>query len=427
MLKVILFLLVGFVIVAMGWLLAGIPGHISGSVDGYTIATSAPFAILMLVILVVAIVIVLRVLRGLLSLPRSGADWRRRRRVARGEMAVTRGLVELAAGQPQKARKEARRARRLLADQPQTLLLVAEAGRLVGRDDEAENAFLALANQKDARFLGLRGLLRQAVDRRDWQQAVVLAKQAEASKPGALGLRQQRAELALQTDNWAEASELIGSDPLRLTYYVAAANAETDPSRALMFAKRAWTQDRAFVPAALAYASRLRALGYETRAQSCIVETWKLAPHPDLAAFFLAPYTEPLARAAAAERLVGRNPSHPESRILLVRVALDAGLTREARHQAETAQAEGTHQRRLWLLLAEIEELERGDTEVGRQAQRAALRQAAAADPDPRWQCTRCHTDQTAWHPRCPVCAGVGTIRWLGSQSVSAGLPVIVA
>ena len=135
MLKVILFLLAGCVIVAVAWLLAGIPGHVVASIGAYTIETSAPVAILLLVALVVVILILLRVLRGILAIPRAGAGWRRRHRLALGETAVTRVLVALAAGEQGAARKEARRARHLLGDSPQTLLLVAEAGRLSGRED----------------------------------------------------------------------------------------------------------------------------------------------------------------------------------------------------------------------------------------------------------------------------------------------------
>jgi len=255
---------------------------------------------------------------------------------------------------------------------------------------------------------------------------LTLAKQAEAAHPGTVWLRQQRAELALQTENWAEALELIGPDPNRPTYYVAAAEADPDPARALGFAKQAWKQDPAFVPAVLAYATRLRATGSEKRAQACVLEAWKRAPHPDLAIFALATQTDSLARAQAAKRLTAANPTHAESRILLARTALDAGLTGEARHQVETAQAEGVHQRRLSLILAEIEEHERGDTEAGRLAQREALRQASTADADPHWQCTNCHADQTAWHPKCTTCGKVGTIQWQTGQRPS-GLPVIAA
>jgi HemY protein len=424
MLRVVLFLLAGFVVVAAAWLLAAIPGNVVASVGSFTIETSAPFAILILVAAVVIILILLRILGAVLGIPRATAGWSRRHRLASGEQAITRVLIALAAGEQGTARKEARRANNLLGDSPQTLLLVAEAARLSGRQDEAEAAFQKLAGRNDARFLGLRGLLRQAVDRRDWPEALVMAKQAEESHPGTVWLRQQRAELALQTENWAEALELVGPDPRRPTYYVAAADAEADPARALSFAKQAWKQDPTFSPAALAYASRLRTAGYEKRARSCITNTWRRAPQPDLATFLLMPESDKLARAQAAKRLVAANPTHPESRILLARMALDAGLTGEARHQIECAQTEGLHQRRLCLLLAEIEEQERGTTEAGRLAQRDALRQAATADADPHWQCTNCRVDLGAWHPKCDACGGVGTIQWLSGTRVS-NLPAI--
>jgi HemY protein len=335
-------------------------------------------------------------------------------------------LVALAAGQQGEARKEARRARRLLGDSPQILLLTAEAGRLSGREDEAAEAFRALAKQKDARFLGLRGLLRQAVDRQDWSEALVVAKQAEASHPGTVWLRQQRAELALQTENWPEALELIGPDPRRPTYYVAAADAEADPSRSMNYAKQAWNLDPAFQPAALAYASRLRTAGQEKRARSCIADTWKRAPHPDLAAFLLATDPDKAARARSVKILTSANPNNLESRILLARVSLEAGLPGEARHQVEAAEKEGFNQRRLCLLLAEIEEQEHGDTEEGRLSQRNALRRAATADPDPNWQCSNCHTDHTAWHPKCGTCGSISTIQWTSTARFSP-VPVLAA
>jgi HemY protein len=413
MFKVILFLLAGVVILALAWQLAEVPGHVVASIGSLTVETSAPIAILVLVALVVVILIAIRIVRAVIGVPHRGALWRRRRRQILGNRAVTRVLVALAAGEHGTARKEARRARQLLGDVPQTLLLAAEAGRLSGREDEAEESFRALTTQKDARFLGLRGLLRQAIDRRDWPEALLLAKQAEAAHPGTSWLRQQRAELALQTENWAEAIELIGPDPRRPTYYVAAADAETDSPRALSFAKQAWKQDPSFTPAAIAYASRLRAAGQEKRAQSCIADAWKRNPHPDLATFALALEPDKVLRVKAARHLVAANPTQLESRLLIARVTLDAGLLAESRQEVEKAESEGVNQRRLCLLLAEIEEQERGDTEAGRLAQRDALRRAATADPDPRWQCSNCHSDHAAWHPKCNNCQSVGTVQWI--------------
>jgi HemY protein len=334
----------------------------------------------------------------------------RRRRA--GDVAVTQALLALASGEKADARREASRARRLRGDTPQTLLLAAEAGRLAGRDDEAEVAFRTLADRPDSAFLGLRGLLRQAIAREDWSEAAAIARRAEAAQPGATWLRQERARLAVRAGNWADALALADADTPKAPLATAAAEAEPDPARALRLAKQAWQEDPSLAPAALAYASRLRASGRENRALATIRQSWGVAPQPDLAGFALAPIVEPLERMPAAQRLAAVNPEHVESRLLLARIALAAGLTGEARRHAEAARDAGVNQRRLWLLLAEIEELEGGDTESGRLAQRDALRHAATADSDPVWRCSACHTVDPTWHPSCPNCFTVGSLRW---------------
>jgi HemY protein len=423
--RVFLFLVIAVAAVAGAWLLAAIPGQVNATIGSFTFETTASFAVLAIIALVLAVIILLRIVTGIMSIPRSGAGWRRRRRSKSGESAVTRVLVALAAGDQGAARKQARRARQLLGESPQVLLLLAEASRLAGREDEANEAFRALTRQKDAKFLGLRGLLRQAIDRRDWSEALAIANQAEAVRPGTAWLRQQRAELALHTENWAEALDLVGPDARRTVYYTAAADAESDPIRALGYAKQAWKEDPTFPPAVLAYARRLRVDGNERRARSCVAEAWRRAPHPDLAEFALAQEPNKAARYQAAKVLTQRNETHPESRLLLARTALEAGLTAEARSQVETARAEGLNQRRVCLLLAEIEEQERGDTEAGRLAQRDALRQAASADPDPHWQCASCRADHVAWQPKCSSCGSVATLRWV-SEAGARSVPAII-
>jgi HemY protein len=157
------------------------------------------------------------------------------------------------------------------------------------------------------------------------------------------------------------------------------------------------------VPAALAYATRLRATGKERRALAVARQSWGLTPHADLATFALAGAGEPMAKYQAAQALTANNPTHAESRLLLARAALDAGLPGEARRHAEAAREAGLDDRRLWVLLAEIE----GDGEAGQ----AALRHALVAAPDPAWRCTSCHTGQATWQPVCPACGTIGGVR----------------
>lgn len=422
--RILIVLVACAVVLAAAWALAGLPGRLTFEAGDLTLETTAPIAALGLVVLFVALYLLLRLLAAAAHTPRALARMHAARRRRLGDLAVTRTLLALAAGEKGDARREASRSRRLLGATPQTLLLTAEAGRLAGREDEAESAFRTLAERQDAAFLGYRGLLRQAIAREDWTEAAALARQAEAAHPGAAWLRQERARLAIQAGNWTEALELADTDAPKAALATGAAQNESDPARALRLARDAWKYDPALPPAALAYAERLRAAGRESRAQAVLRESWLLLPHPDLAAAALAPLTDKLARAKAAQALTRGNPDQPESRLLVARTALDAGLTGEARHQLDAARASGVGTRRLWLMLAEVEEEERGDTEAGRLAQRDALRHAAAADPDAGWQCATCHTPQPQWRPACPACGTAGGLRWVATAPVVTGLPV---
>jgi HemY protein len=421
MLRVLVILLVGGALLALAWALAGLPGHVTAQIGETTFEAATPVVALGLLLLFVVLYVTFRLLGAAVRLPRTWSVRQALHRRQAGDLAVTRTLLALAAGERGDARREASRARRLLGDTPQTLLLAAEAGRLAGRDDEAETAFRSLAERQDAAFLGLRGLMRQAIERDDWTEAAALARQAEAAQPGAAWLRHERARLAVQAGNWSDALALADADAPKAALATAAAAAEPDAARALRLAKQAWQDDPSLPNAALAYATRLRAGGRESRALAVVRHSWSIAPHPDLAAFALAPIEDRMARTRAAQRLTDANPEHAESRLLLARTALDAGLTGEARRHADAARAVGINQRRLWLLFAEIEEAEGGDSEAGRLAQRDALRQAATADPDPQWRCSACHAAHASWHPTCPDCSAVGSLHW-STGPVAAGV-----
>jgi HemY protein len=335
-------------------------------------------------------------------------------------------LLALGAGEGDNARREAARARRLIGDTPQTLLLAAEAGRLAGQEAEAEAAFRALASRSDAAFLGLRGLLRQAIARQDWTEAAVLARQAEAAHPGAAWLRAERGELARRTGAWAEALALADADAPKAALAAAAADAAPDPTQGLRFAKQAWEEDPSLAPAALAYARRLRASGREARVQDVIRRSWARAPHPDLAEFALTAFTDPAVRLKEAQRLAQENPDHPETQLMLARASLEAGNVADARRHAEAANATGLNQRRLWLLMADIAEAE-GEGPAAEIAQRDALRRAANAEPDPVWQCAACGTLLPGWRAACPACGAAGSVRWGRPGAEARPLPLAAA
>ncbi len=419
MLRVFGVLITAAIVVALAWALAGLPGTVSAEIGGYAYEARASVTALGLLVLFIVLYGVVRLIGVLLASPRTARRWRLQRRRHQGDLAITRTLLALGAGEAGGARREAARSRKLLGDTPQTLLLAAEAGRLAGQESEAEAAYRVLADHPQAAFLGLRGLLRQAIARQDWDEAAALARRAEQAHPGAAWLRAERRELATRTGAWSEALALSDADQPTAGLAAAAADAEADGARGLRLAKRAWEEDPALTAAALAYGRRLRQMGRSDRALEVARRTWARAPHPDLVAFVWEPLSAPSDRLYEAKRLAQENPGHPESHLAVARAALDAGQTEEARKEAEAARDSGFDQRRLWTLLADIAAAE-GDDEAHQTAQRDALRRAAQAPPDPGWRCEACGTQLPAWRAACPACGALGRVAWTAGAAFTA-------
>ncbi len=410
--KIFWIVIVSTATVALAWWLAGLPGAVTVVLFGYTVKAASSLALVGLVVALAVLYAVLRVLSWAWHTPRRIGFWRRRRQRAGGDDAITRTLVAIAAGVEGDARREAAKARRLLGDTPQTLLLAAEAGRLANREDEAAELYNTLAERGDAALLGLRGLFRQAMNREAWDEAAAIAARAERAHPGAAWLRDERAQLALRTGNWAQALRLSGANAPKEAFATAAAEAAINPDEALRLAKRAWKDNPGFAPAALTYARRLRATGKESKALQVIREAWSANPNPELAAFAMEAIQDMAARVQEAVHIIGATTEHQESQFLLARLSFDAGQLNDARHHLDRARRAGLNQKRLWLLLADIEIREHGDTEAGQAAQRDALRQAAMAEPDPAWRCEACGTEHSQWQPVCRVCHTGGRVRW---------------
>ncbi len=70
-------------------------------------------------------------------------------------------------------------------EDPLTMLLHAQSAQLGGDRDGAQRAFHALAERKDTRLLGLRGLFIEAQRRDDLVSAVALAEEALKVAPAA--------------------------------------------------------------------------------------------------------------------------------------------------------------------------------------------------------------------------------------------------
>lgn len=398
--------LAAVVCVAVAWWVSLLPGSITATIGGTTLQTSTPFAVLLAALAFIVLYAFFRLIAWIISVPRRMKHGSGTRTRIKGELALNRALIALAADDSGGARREADKGRRLLGDTPLTLLIAAQAGRQAGREDEAAALYEQLAERSDSRLLGLRGLMRIAVEQEDWERATALATEAEKAHPGAAWLRDERRYMAQATGDWTEALRLSNSDNKAALAVIAAQN-ETDPKAALALSKQAFDAEPTLAPAAIAYAKALRASGKQRQAQDMLRSAWSAKPHPDLANAFVAEAGDKLAQAREMAVLVRSNPDNPEAYMAIARAALDAGLTGEARRQVQRARDAGLNQRRLWSLMAEIAMVD-GKTDEAQDA----LRHLPDADADPSWRCSSCGSSYDQWQPVCENCRSTGTVKW---------------
>jgi HemY protein len=371
---------------------------------------------------------------------------RRDRRRRKAYRALTQGMVAVAAGDAVEAQRQAKRAGDLLNDPPLTLLLEAQAAQLGGDEKAATRYFRAMIEHPEASFLGLRGLLMQALKAGNDGEALRLARQAVTERPRTGWAVSTLLDLELRSGDWPQAeTTLKRAEKLKVVE-----SADAKRKRAVLLAEQARTSsdldaaiarlreavklapDLAAARALLA--TDLARAGRGREAARIIEQAWVAAPHADLAAAYaqLDPAEDALARARRFERLAGLNPSHLESQIALAGASLAAGLWGPARAELEKALAQvggaASASQRLARLWAHLEEGEGSDPAAARRW----LIAAAAAAPDPAWTCERCGTIAAAWAARCQHCRQFDTLVWRvtprpAALALDGGLPIMPA
>src|SRR5690606_28849151 len=134
--------------------------------------------------------------------PRQIAQARAEARRRKGYRALTQGMVAVAAGDPDEARRQSQRAAVLLNEPPLTLLLAAQAAQLDGDEQAARKYFTAMLERPETRFLGLRGVLTQSLKSGDTKAALDYAARARQERPGAAWATTTLLDLQLRAGDW---------------------------------------------------------------------------------------------------------------------------------------------------------------------------------------------------------------------------------
>jgi HemY protein len=420
MIRALVFIvLLALLAVGLGWL-ADRPGTIALTWEGWQVRTSMMTAAIVLLVGIVVLLLVFALLRSLLRAPESVSMFFRTRRRSRGFNAVTQGMIAVGSGDVRRAQRQANEAERILGTEPLALLLRAQAAQLSGDRAAAEAAFTAMLDEPETKPLGLRGLFVEARRRGDATAARALASEAVRTTPtlpwaGSALLEFQTVEKdwsgALATLSRNAENRLVDKDVARRHRAVLLAAraqelAERDRTAAKASVLEAVRLAPGLVPAAV-LAARLLSEGNEIRKAARVLEAaWRLSPHPEVAEAYMSVRLGDSARdrLARMQTLAAQAPGNVESAIALARAALAARDFTVAR-SALAPILRGASER-VYLLMADIEEAEHGETGRVREWLSRALR----APRDPAWTADGLVSD--VWLPASPVTLRLDAFEW---------------
>jgi len=431
MIRIVLFLIiVGALSLGVAWL-ADRPGDIVILWQGLRIKTSVMVLVGGVAAALAALLLLWTLIRLIMRSPGLLSRHRHRRRGERAYEAISSGLIAVGAGDTAAAQKHAAAVNRLAPHEPLALLLNAQSAQLSGDREGAERTFRAMASRADTKPLGLHGLFVEAHRRNDPVSARAYAEEAARTAPSLGWASRAVLEARCKDGDWAGALALLEANARTLASDIyrrqravlltahARVLENTDHDRAKAMALEAQKLAPTFVPAASLAARLLAEGGQQRKAARIIDKAWRANPHPDLAQAYAELRSGEAARdkLKRIEALAAKVPGHIEGALATARAALNAQEFAKARAALEPYLAAPT--RRIALLMAELERLERND--VGRA--REWLARAVHAPPDPAWTADGHVSDQ--WLPASPVTGRLDALEWRVPVTGVTSAPVI--
>lgn len=432
------FIKISLIVGAVVWLATR-----SGSVDieimDYSMSVHAGFFFVALLFLFVVCLLVYRLLYALFSVPKALARYQEKDRRKKGYRALTRGLVAVAAGDAKKATHFSRQTRALLPNENGLpVLLEAQAARLRGEGGLAQNRFQELMKDKDAAFLGIRGLMKTAVDEGNLPLALDYARQALQVYPRQGWILKMVYLLEIKNCHWTEAlatgKRAIAAGALshkhvvrdRVAIHLMRSDyefAKGDPKLGFKELQQAYKLNNYFVPTVTRLASYYLRHNKKRKAISLVEAAWGENPHPDLALLWdeMAPEIKDGntgKRLKWYERLVSIKPDSAESQMAAARGAMDMELWGEAK--AYLMIAEKIYpSAKLFRLRAIVEQ----NSTHNEEAIHELMEKASEALPDKTWICQETGLTYDQWSAIAMPHESFNTITWdyPGAKPVKAG------
>lgn len=421
MTRLILFLLVLFAAIAGLHWLSDRPGSVVIEWQDYVAETSVFRAFIALLTVMALSVLAWSLLRGIWSSPATLGRFLHGRRQKRGLEAISSGIIAVSAGDRMLASRYATQARKALPNEPLTHLLRAQTAELTGDRTTSRRIFEAMLGAPDTEQLGLRGLFLEAQRENETEAARQYAERALKLNAKLDWPVEALFDLQCRARDWAGAlgtldiarrQQLLEKPVFNrrravLLTAIAQATEDATPQKALEMAIEAHRLAPDLVPAAAIAGRVLASQGSTPRTARVLLKTWRLSPHPDLAAAYAyaRPGDSPRDRLGRVRQLARITPNSAESNIAIAVTAIEAREWAEARKALEPL-LESRLTQRVCTLMARIENAEHGAT--GRV--REWLARAVNAPSDPAWTADGVVSDR--WAPMSPVTATLDAFAW---------------
>lgn len=169
-------------VAALGWLLSN-PGSVVLNWQGWRIDTHSSVLAIAIVILGWGLYMIFHFFWMIRTLPKRVQQGRITKHYKKGISALTDGFIAVSEGNRSTAQQCLDQAERHLKNPELTGLLAVQTAHLSGDSDHIKTQLIALLNNKKTTYLGVRGLLQQALHKGAWQQANVLVDDALRLRP----------------------------------------------------------------------------------------------------------------------------------------------------------------------------------------------------------------------------------------------------
>lgn len=424
------------------------PGSVEFVWQGYEVRFSAALFLLFALVFAVALLLVAKLFRHIRDWPSRLRAKRQRQRQEEVTQAVASGMMALSDGRGGEAAQAALQARKALPNDSLSLMLSAQAARLNGHYDEEEAHYRRMigedqsASDGQTGLIGLRGLLRLALEKNDTHAVRVHAQRALTVAPKTSWALEAMFLLEAQKGHWDKAEnwlqqlgktgEMARPEFNRRQAVLCIAAAQDlgateqleDRQLAMKKIQKALKLAPDFMPA---FRLGARFLAGDKAAQKRklarqIEKNWKRQPHPELAKAYkeIYPGRSALQQLKAVQKLIASKPQHLESLYALGEAAITARRWGLARVTLETEIAKKASDKaldqRYYRLMAQLES---GENE-NESAARAWLDKALSAPAAPGWVSPT--GEQMDWQALCPQTGAFDAFEWHRGEGMTKGV-----